>query len=122
MKPIKFRAFWPGVNKMRYFTKAEITVDSRKRWGLFFATDEGSVFMGNAKVMNFINLKDRTGRDIYEGDILKFKTGIAVVIWWNYMWAVESPGSEAIDEIDLKEWNSSLIIGNKFENSELLEL
>jgi hypothetical protein len=72
------------------------------------------------KVMQFTELVDKSGREIFEGDIRRFKTGIGIIIWSDAAFAVKSPGSEAID------WEHSTILidreylGNIYENPELI--
>lgn len=73
-------------------------------------------------VRQFTGLKDELQNDIYEGDILDFpfEIGIAYVINDGFRFAVKSPGSEAIDYEGEYVLQHTRIIGNIYENPELL--
>ncbi len=70
MREIKFRAWWKHLKCMRYFDNPEIVFDG-SRWGMFFPSVEKNVFLGEADVMQFTGLRDKNGKEIYEGDILE---------------------------------------------------
>lgn len=67
-------------------------------------------------------LKDKNGKVIFEGDILKDKDGlVCFVVWFAGAFWVETPGSESRDFECSEFYNSSEIIGNIHETPELLE-
>lgn len=71
-------------------------------------------------VGQFTNLHDKKGNEIYEGDILKTPYGITYMVFDNCGYAIKSPGSEAVDYEFSAFYLNCEIIGNIFENNELI--
>lgn len=74
----------------------------------------------NCVKMQCTGLKDRKGELIYEGDILKDKNGIGFVVWSDCSFWLESPGSQARDLEYSNYYNNAEVIGNIYENPELI--
>jgi uncharacterized phage protein (TIGR01671 family) len=72
-------------------------------------------------LMQFTNLKDKKGNDIYEGDILKTPSGIGFMVFDNNGYAIKSHGSEAVDYEFSAFYLESEIIGNIYENYNLIQ-
>jgi hypothetical protein len=73
----------------------------------------------------FTGLLDVNGQDIYEGDILKFGDLNYVVDWIDYKWTASCPYYNKYHwprfEYFSREARCSTIVGNIFENPELIK-
>lgn len=129
MKKIKFRAWDSDQNKMIFtFDEYKIMVND----------EEGTLFCGGhlpngdwnePKLMQYTGLKDKNGKEIYEGDILKFfDKPIAVVEWmefggWAYRWIDEvyKRVRQRNPEPFFHNINLWEVIGNIYQDKHLLE-
>lgn len=81
---------------------------------------------GDKHLMQYTGLKDKNGKEIYEGDIIETKNSYKFVVKWNdycAMWALD--GIEGFmmklpDGSILPQNECCKVIGNIFENPELL--
>ena len=128
MREIKFRAWHKDLDKMYFDVEVSSTdwLDKTRHFGGDKST-----------LMQFTGLKDKNGKEIYEGDILisHFGRSIGRGQVWEKMISLcvfDEDEAKFIFEtkirkrIDAKEINNeylgdSPIIGNKFENPELLK-
>jgi len=120
MREIKFRA-WNG-GMMRYLHEGDFIIEER---GLFAPDEMGDKWKEREwPIMQYTGLKDKNGKEIYEGDILKDR---------NHFWEIilDSDGStfsrfKAImtgkDKLPLLIGltKDREIIGNIYENPELI--
>lgn len=76
----------------------------------------------SSTIGQFTGLKDELENEIWEGDILEFpfEMGIAYVINDGFRFAVKSPGSEAVDYEGETVLKQTRVIGNIYQNPELL--
>ena len=73
------------------------------------------------EIMQFTSLKDKNGKEIYEGDIVKNPDGILNKIdfaFGSFILAVGKNKGVQIGKFDTEEWFE--VIGNIYENPELL--
>jgi hypothetical protein len=112
MREIKFRAWLDGggdpriKGEMTYYEPTQIDFWKRlDRWPFSYV------------LMQYTGLKDKNGKEIYEGDILKTLTGICEVVWNEYKWGVNYHKAFA----DWSFEGECEIIGNVYENPELLK-
>ena len=113
MRPIKFRA-WDKKFKKMYEGDIRIV--------LAFPNDD-------VEIMQFTGLKDKNGREIYEGDIIR--TGDAIsFVWFGYGKFNEAYYTEnykfdepMLIDRDLSDFcDYTEVIGNIYENPELLNV
>src|SRR5690606_11264280 len=130
MKEMKFRA-WDDVEDKMYYIGEETDI-------IFYFDDNGIVaekILGDyemeklpyLKYMQFTGLYDRKGTPIYEGDLLQHPNGvIAEIKCSDYLAAFVAVyvqnGDIEINFLDKRIVNECEIVGNIYENPELLEV
>lgn len=79
-------------------------------------------------VMQFTGLKDKAGREIYEGDLCRyFSTGRIFQVWWDKEYArwaatfINDERQPGIDGLYRYENEASEIVGNIHEHPELIK-
>ena len=125
MREIKFRVWVKdeihGIEeKMYYCDEME-----HHACGILFSGPIPCFDIKDCKVMQYTGLKDSKGKEIYEGDILKYFKHTVVVCFANAHFMV-CAGSNPYDTYHEDLWKAKgrskiEIIGNIYENPELLE-
>lgn len=137
MRELKFRA-WPHASKEMFYPSTD---------DILFFTDGAMRGRPNVTLMQFTGLKDKNGKEIYEGDLLlvfdeavvpvtdegqgpvEECNHIVAVEMRNAVWGFDIPKSDDGETgwYGLHYWNEDIsnggyeIIGNIYENPELLK-
>lgn len=131
MREIKFRA-WDGDN-MYYWNSTNHPyteeIDGTPYKKLFYLPMSFLVGDSNdMEWMQYTGLKDKNGKEIYEGDVVGSESADNYKVYWNELTAGFWIKSDYDDAIYISRWKSKdfddritlEIIGNIYENPELL--
>lgn len=123
----KFRIYCKSENKMMIFNNPTLIDGDILQGGLLFKNYDHKiknvheVKPEDLILMQCTGLKDKNGKLIFEGDILKTKAGLAKVVYFHAEFILDS-----IQNIDFSfiDWDTTeqAVIGNIYENTELLEV
>ncbi len=120
MREIKFRAWWVNDKKMDLWPEM---LSETYGMGLYFRLDDTFPVV----LMQYTGLKDKNGKEIYEGDILKDGKGQhGHVLWAHNSWLMEwmardYEGHLTYDKMLDDCFGYGEVIGNIYENPELLK-
>jgi uncharacterized phage protein (TIGR01671 family) len=93
-------------------------------WLSLFDSPDGLEIEENEDLVieQYTGLKDKNGKEIYEGDILQIDDHILgdfVVVWHNFGWKIKR--SVGYESLSVHKSEDCTVIGNIHENPELLE-
>lgn len=125
MRTIKFRAWDKAEKKMKEVSGLDLVKDGVVWVELIGDTCFEHLMWNYVELMQFTGLQDKNGVEIYEGDIIEGFTPeylgsekyVGSVFWYEYKWVhgfLEGRPPKAM-------WEDIKVIGNIYENPELLE-
>ena len=122
MREIKFKLWHKGFKKFfttNYSDQISMMPDGNIFWMGECETD-------NFTLLQYTGLKDKNGKEIYEGDLLKHPVGVVAEIKYENDVASFVAVYTANDDMEMNHLDREIIkkcevVGNIFENPELLE-
>ena len=123
MREIKFKLWHKGFKKFfttNYSDQISMMPDGNIFWMGECETD-------NFTLLQYTGLKDINGKDIYEGDLLQHPNGTIAEIKYSddlaaFVAVYTQNGNTEMDFLDKEIVNECEIVGNIYENPELLEV
>jgi YopX protein len=124
-RKIKFRGWHQGVNKM--FSAEELAEDQLTllSTGKFINVNSIDTRLSeiyeNILPLQFTGLVDKNGREIYDGDIVSNETFPKLLVNWMEKYLSWTVSDLNLNVGFLSYFDNFVVIGNQFENPELLE-
>ena len=128
MREIEFRFYDKDEQKMHYVKSLWFPLGSPNYKDISIHNPDEDCYewrgIDDGYLMQYTGLKDKNGTKIFEGDIVRYDNGFGIITWSDpdssYMCVDE--GGEYWAWISELYMPSVEVIGNKFDNPELLEV
>lgn len=122
----KFRVWDKDLNMMSYSNDDLLVMFLGNDICVAYDNPAGDGEVKNYELMQYVGIKDINGVEIYEGDILKCKLYNDRYENYKVHWNEKEGMFEALNKfntnfIDYTMWNEFEIVGNLYENPELME-
>lgn len=122
MREIKFRAWDVNTKEMYYDTRFCMQAIADERY---------AGYGEDLELMQYTGLKDKTGKEVYEGDVVHYRYDYEGNNYWEVKWEYDgwkmvrgervTGDQNCSDDSHYNDWKEVEIIGNIYENSELLK-
>lgn len=121
MREIKFRIWNRKIKQIQYPTPPWCANEGDLK-ELYFDWNIWDADKLQQDLMQFTGLKDKNGKEIFEGDIIKrINAGYIYTVEYSLEYAAYILRDLDNDIVFLSDFNNIEVIGNIFENSELLK-
>jgi uncharacterized phage protein (TIGR01671 family) len=116
VREIKFRAWNKDVKDMSFCKEWSLAAQGDISLQDFWIENDSVIFM------QFTGIKDKNGKEIYDGDVVNFEFGLGVVLWDDLTAQFKIEFDTDSDSLWLYCCKDSVLkkIGNIHENPELL--
>jgi uncharacterized phage protein (TIGR01671 family) len=125
MKEIKFRAWDELNNKMEYLSLLGLHYEYSNQLTVYGVEDKYGKVSRTAPVMQFTGLKDKNGKEIWEGDIVTQQNIVEEIYVVKFEEVIldcfHCLGWNITNWSDKKIASNTEVIGNIYQNPELLE-